>query len=220
MASDLVPSALVEQACAVAAQQGWYKVEASYTLPCGSRASIVGWRPNTPVEPGAHARAAQKAAPPQETQDQATNTHEPSPTTASEKATESKVLSKAQKKRERAKRKANNIFAAAPNRLHGAAKTKPAQPALGIEERPVSPQVEGVEHETKRPRPAHDRSVCRLPSCGRPCYRDPHTGATHRFCGRSHAAAFAALPADACGEAAEDGDEGESCGHVQTGFMG
>ena len=70
----VVPSTLVDQACAVAAQQGWYKVEASFTLPCGSRASIVGWRPNAPIEPAANARApfAQKQVPPEPS---TTNSH-------------------------------------------------------------------------------------------------------------------------------------------------
>jgi hypothetical protein len=75
-------------------------------------------------------------------------------------------------------------------------------PAPGTEDRPVSP-LAGVEHVPKRQRPP-DLCVCRLPSCDRPCYRDPATGSVHEFCGRSHAAAFAALPADARNEKAAE----------------
>jgi hypothetical protein len=231
MASAIVvPSSLVEQACAVAAQQGWYKVEASYSLPCGSRASIVGWRPNSPAE-HAHARAPQSVAPPQEAQEQVANEHVTS-TTTSEKVATPKVPSKAQKKRERAKRKANNTHAAVSDSPYkdapGCAAPELARlPAPGTEDRPVSP-LAGVEHVPKRQRPP-DLCVCRLPSCDRPCYRDPATGSVHEFCGRSHAAAFAALPADARNEKAaeactsadeESEDEAIEGGGARTNFMG
>ena len=174
----IVPSTLVDQACAVAAQQGWYKVEASYSLPCGSRASIVGWRPNAPVEP-AHARAPpQKAAPPQEAQEQVANEHvAASTTTTSEKETTSKVLSKAQKKRERTKRKANKTHGAENDSLHGCAAHELARlPAPGTEDRPESP-LAGVEHAPKRPRPANEDHPPRgRPSEPDPSAQDPKTG--------------------------------------------
>ena len=101
----VVPSSLVDQACAVAAQQGWYKVEASYSLPCGSRASIVGWRPNaTPTHPTAPQRAARA---PQEFS-QATCT-DAATQTDSVTADLPKVPSKAQKKRDRKKRSIANL---------------------------------------------------------------------------------------------------------------
>jgi hypothetical protein len=169
MASAIVvPSSLVEQACAVAAQQGWYKVEASYSLPCGSRASIVGWRPNTPAE-HAHARAPQSVAPPQEAQEQVANKHVASTTTTSEKEAASKVPSKAQKKRERAKRKANNLHAAVSDRRVGCAPQKIDRlPAPRLERRPESP-LAGVEHAPKRPRSAHEDP----PPRGRPPDPEP-----------------------------------------------
>ena len=101
----MVPSTLVDQACAVAAQQGWYKVEASYSLPCGSRASIVGWRPNAiPTQPAAPQRAA--SAPQEFPQEKCVET---ATQTVSAAADVSKAQSKAQKKRERKKRTVANM---------------------------------------------------------------------------------------------------------------
>ena len=124
MSSTIVPSSLVEQACAVAAQQGWYKVEAAYTLPCGSRASIVGWRPN--AVPAHNSHAPQASAAPRTTTSStstataATSTHEDNEVSAQARRN--------QKKRERKKRKLvlNNSESSANSLKSSAAQLEPA----------------------------------------------------------------------------------------------
>ena len=108
----------------MAAQQGWYKVEAAYTLPCGSRASIVGWRPN--AVPAHNSHAPQASAAPRTTTSStstataATSTHEDNEVSAQARRN--------QKKRERKKRKLvlNNSESSANSLKSSAAQLEPA----------------------------------------------------------------------------------------------
>ena len=147
----IVPSTLVDQACEEAARRGWYKVEASYSLPCGSRASIVGWRPNTmPTQP-----APQRAASaPQEFPQAACM--EAATQTVNVAADVPKAPSKAQKKRERKKRTiANMLESNGNNQLE---KRSVAQIELaGSNARELEPVPEAVERAVVvKPAPVRD----------------------------------------------------------------